>query len=50
MTEMPKAYDFHGTEERLYQWWEENGWFKPEARPDDAEPFVIAIPLSLIHI
>ena len=44
MTEMPKAYDFHGTEERLYQWWEENGWFKPEARPDDAEPFVIAIP------
>ena len=44
MSEMPKAYDFHGTEERLYQWWEENGWFKPEARPADAEPFVIAIP------
>lgn len=44
MTEMPKAYDFHGTEERLYQWWEENGWFKPEARPADATPFVIAIP------
>ena len=44
MTEMPKAYDFRATEERLYQWWEDNGWFKPEARPDDAEPFVIAIP------
>ena len=44
MTEMPKAYDFRGTEERLYQWWEENGWFKPEARPADAEPFVISIP------
>lgn len=44
MTEMPKAYDFRGTEERLYQWWQENGWFKPEARPADAEPFVIAIP------
>ncbi|HOU41724.1 MAG TPA: class I tRNA ligase family protein, partial [Promineifilum sp.] len=44
MTEMPKAYDFSGTEERLYQWWEENGWFKPEARPADAEPFVISIP------
>jgi valyl-tRNA synthetase len=41
---MPKAYDFTTTEERLYQWWEENGWFRPEARPDDAEPFVIAIP------
>jgi hypothetical protein len=33
MTDMPKAYDFSSTEERLYQWWEENGWFKPEARP-----------------
>lgn len=44
MTEMPKAYDFHMTEKRLYQWWEANGWFKPEARPDDAKPFVIAIP------
>ncbi len=44
MSEMPKAYDFHGTEERLYQWWEQNGWFKPEARPADADPFVISIP------
>ena len=44
MSEMPKAYDFASTEERLYQWWEENGWFKPEARPDDAEPYVISIP------
>lgn len=44
MTEMPKAYDFRGTEERLYEWWEENGWFKPEARPADAKPFVISIP------
>ncbi len=44
MSEMPKAYDFASTEERLYQWWEANGWFKPETRPDDAEPFVISIP------
>ncbi|WP_420642500.1 valine--tRNA ligase [Candidatus Leptofilum sp.] len=44
MTNMPKAYDFSSTEERLYQWWEENGWFKPEARPADAKPFVISIP------
>lgn len=42
--EMPKAYDFKSTEERLYQWWEENGWFKPEIAGDDAEPFVISIP------
>ncbi len=44
MSEMPKAYDFSATEERLYQWWEQNGWFKPEARPVNAEPFVISIP------
>ncbi len=44
MADMPKAYDFAGTEQRLYQWWEENGWFKPEARPADAKPFVISIP------
>ncbi|PID84960.1 MAG: valine--tRNA ligase [Chloroflexi bacterium] len=44
MTTMPKAYDFKGTEERLYQWWEESGWFKPEVRPDNAEPFTISIP------
>ena len=44
MSEMPKAYDFKSTEERLYQWWEQNGWFKPETRPADAKPFVISIP------
>jgi valyl-tRNA synthetase len=44
MSEMPKAYDFARTEERLYRWWEENGWFKPEARSADARPFVISIP------
>ncbi len=44
MSEMPKAYDFAATEGRLYEWWEENGWFKPEARPDEAEAFVISIP------
>src|SRR5690606_23143137 len=42
--EMPKAYDFATTEQRLYQWWEENGWFKPEIAGPDAEPYVIAIP------
>ena len=42
--EMPKTYDFEAAEGRLYDWWEENGWFKPEAAGPDAEPFVIAIP------
>lgn len=44
MSEMPKAYDYNATEQRLYQWWESNGWFKPEVRPQDAKPFVISIP------
>lgn len=44
MAEMPKTYDFASTEERLYAWWAENGWFRPEARPADASPFVISIP------
>jgi valyl-tRNA synthetase len=42
--QMPKTYDFAATEERLYRWWEENGWFKPEVAGPDAEPFVISIP------
>ncbi len=42
---LPKTYDFRDAEQRLYRWWEENGWFKPEnARNPDAKPFVISIP------
>ncbi|HEX2979035.1 MAG TPA: valine--tRNA ligase [Anaerolineaceae bacterium] len=50
METLPKAYDFQGTEQRLYQWWEENGFFKPwndPSRPGfdpSIEPFVISIP------
>ncbi|MCL4254469.1 MAG: class I tRNA ligase family protein, partial [Anaerolineae bacterium] len=42
--QMPKNFDFAEAEARLYAWWEENGWFKPEVAPDDAEPFVISMP------
>ncbi len=42
---LPKTYDFRDAEQRLYRWWEENGWFKPEnARNPDGKPFVISIP------
>ena len=52
MTEetLAKAYDFKSTEERLYKFWEENGYFKPQNDPRSAEfdpskkPFVISIP------
>jgi valyl-tRNA synthetase len=42
--DMPKTYDFAAAEQRLYAWWEAQGWFKPEAAGPDAEPFVISIP------
>jgi valyl-tRNA synthetase len=47
---LPKTYDFHTTEKRLYQWWEDQGYFKPSSdpmRPDfnpAVKPFVISIP------
>ena len=48
---LPKAYDFAATEQRLYKWWEENGYFKPSNDPHKPgfdpsvkPPFVIAIP------
>ena len=27
---MDKTYDPQGTEQRLYDWWEAQGYFKPE--------------------
>ena len=41
---MPKTFDFAAAEERLYDWWERKGWFRPEVAPEDAEPYVISIP------
>src|ERR1700694_742056 len=42
-TEMPKAYDPRSVEERLYQMWEERGYFKPA--PDNGkDPFVVIMP------
>ncbi|MGD2027834.1 MAG: valine--tRNA ligase [Anaerolineales bacterium] len=47
---LPKTYDFSQTEERIYQKWEENGYFIPTNQPQDSDhdptikPFVISIP------
>ncbi len=47
---LPKTYDFKATEQKLYHWWEENGWFKPTNDPQQPDfdpakkPFVISIP------
>lgn len=52
MTEqaLPKTYDFHSTEQRIYAWWEQRGYFQPTNDPDkegfdpNVKPFVISIP------
>lgn len=50
MTELPKTYDFKEYEEKIYQEWEEKGYFKPINDPNlpehdpSIEPFVIVIP------
>jgi valyl-tRNA synthetase len=47
---LPKTYDFHATEKRIYEWWEKSGYFKPSSDPNrpDFDPsratFVISIP------
>jgi valyl-tRNA synthetase len=48
--ELPKAYDFKATETRIYEMWEQGGYFKPWNDPNEpdfdpnVEPFVISIP------
>ena len=48
--EFPKTYDFGATEQQLYNWWEESGWFRPTNDPSEPgfdparKPFVISIP------
>jgi len=42
--EMPANFDYREAEARIYNWWAQNGWFKPEAADPDAEPFVISMP------
>jgi valyl-tRNA synthetase len=40
---IPKAYSAAETEERLYQWWEREGFFRPRENPG-ARKFVISMP------
>lgn len=41
---LPKNFDFNDAEARLYTWWQEQGYFKPEVAPPDAESYVISMP------
>ena len=48
--ELPKTYDFKNTETAMYQWWWDQGYFKPINDPKsvdhdpDHKPYVISIP------
>ncbi len=48
--ELPKTYDFKDTEKRIYQMWEDGGYFQPHNDPNKPDfdptvkPFVISIP------
>jgi len=50
MKELPKAYEFSNVEEKLYEWWEKEGFFKPSNDPKGPDfdpskkPYVISIP------
>ncbi len=41
--ELPKNYDPASVEQRLYDWWEKQGYFTPKIDPSK-EPFVISMP------
>jgi valyl-tRNA synthetase len=47
---LPKTYDFKSTENRIYDWWEQEGFFQPANDPNHPDfdprvkPFVISIP------
>ena len=41
---LPKAYEPQQVEARLYQFWEDNGLFKPEVHPDASTKFSLVIP------
>ena len=47
---LAKTYDFHSVEQRIYDWWESHGYFKPVNDPSkpgfdpQRKPFVISIP------
>lgn len=43
MSQLPKIYNHHETEPKLYQWWESSGFFTPEI-DWSKKPFVIAMP------
>jgi len=44
MSDMAKTYDPKQVEQRLYDWWEARGYFKPRPVAEGETPFVISMP------
>ncbi len=45
LDQIPKAYEPQTVEQRLYQWWESEGYFRPRPSKDpNRRPFVISMP------
>ncbi len=45
LDQIPKAYEPKAVEQRLYQWWESEGYFRPRPSENpDRRPFVISMP------
>ena len=45
LDQIPKAYDPQAVEQRLYHWWESEGYFRPRpSHNPDRRPFVISMP------
>ncbi|MCJ7567244.1 MAG: valine--tRNA ligase [Anaerolineales bacterium] len=40
---LAKTYNFNDVESRIYQWWEDSGYFTPERKPG-VKPYVISMP------
>ena len=40
---LAKTYNFNDVEPRIYQWWEDSGYFTPEIQPG-VKPYVISMP------
>ena len=43
MKELPKVYDPHSVESRIYDFWEKGGWFRA-VRDEKKKPFSIVMP------
>ncbi len=57
---LANSYDHHGLEEEIYEWWEKNGYFRPEKQielglvTEESPRFCITIPLpnvtGILHL